>query len=112
MIVNEFRRRCEMSVYETVGRNQKQALLALHHGGEAVLDVVKPFMSRTEWFWKMMRELPYADHLPTARESVEQWFGFFDGTLKEGREFAFHLVDMLPAHRATHAAVKSTTKAA
>ena len=101
-----------MSVYETVGRNQKQALLALHHGGEAILDVAKPFMSRTEWFWNMLREVPYVGHFPTARESVEQWFGFFDDTLKEGREFAFHVVDMLPAHKATPPVVKSTAKAA
>jgi hypothetical protein len=100
-----------MSVDESVDR-KKHALQVLHHTNEVVLDLVKPFMSRTEFLWKMMREVPYVDRLPAARESVDEWFGFFDDTLKEEREFLLHVVDMLPVHKATPPAVKSTAKAA
>lgn len=101
-----------MSVYETIGRNQKQALLALHHGNEAVLDVLKPFMGRTEPFLRVVRDLPYVHRLPKARESVDQWFGFFEDLLKEERDFSTHFVGMLPDHHMTPTAVKSTPKAA
>jgi hypothetical protein len=101
-----------MSVYEAIGRNQKQALLALHHGNEAVLDVMKPFMSQTETVVRIVRDLPVADRLPTLKESVDQWFGFFDDLLKEEHHLATHLVDMLPDHQTTPAAVKATPKAA
>ncbi|HET6966449.1 MAG TPA: hypothetical protein VFH58_16875 [Acidimicrobiales bacterium] len=101
-----------MSVYETVGRNQKQALLALHHGNEAVLDVMKPFMTRTEPVRKVLRELPYVDTLPTARETAEQWFGFVEDVLKEEHAFVLHVIDMLPDHREKTSVVKATPKAA
>lgn len=100
-----------MSVYETVGRNQKQTLLALHHGNEAVLDVMKPFMARTEPLWNVLRELPYVHTLPTARETVDQWFGFAGDVLKEEQEFVLHAIDLLPRRRSTPV-VKATPKAA
>ena len=100
-----------MGVHETVGRNQKQVLLTLHHSNEAVLDAMKTFVPRTEPLWRIVREFPYADRLPTARESVEQWFGFFTDVLHEEREFLLNVVGMLPDHRVTPV-VKSTPKAA
>lgn len=101
-----------MSVYETVERNQKQALLALHHGNEAVLDVMKPFMSRTGPVVRLVRDFPYVDRLPTFREGVDQWFGLFGGVLKEEREFLLHVVEMLPDHVVSHPVVKQAPKAA
>lgn len=101
-----------MSVYEAVERNQKQALVALHHGNEAMLDVMKPFMSRTGAAVRLVRDFPYVDRLPAAREGVEQWFGFFGDVLKEEREFLLHVVDMLPDHVTTHRVVKQAPKAA
>ncbi len=101
-----------MSVYETVDRNQKQALLALHHGTEAVLDVMKPFMTRAEPMWKALRELPYVDTLPTARETVDQWFGFVEDVLKEEHTFVLHVIDLLPEYKEKAPVVKATPKAA
>lgn len=101
-----------MTIHETVGRNQKQAMLALHHVNEAVLDVVKPLMSRTEPYIRITRELPYVDRLPTAKESLEQWFGFFEDVLREERTFLNHVVDLLPQRGPTSHVVKTAPKAA
>lgn len=101
-----------MSVRELVGRNQKQALLTLHHGNEAVLDLMKPFAGLTRPVWRMARDLPYADRLPTAHEAVEQWFGFFEDVLREEREFVLRVVGMVPERRTAAPTVKPAPKAA
>jgi hypothetical protein len=93
-----------MRVYETVGRNQTAILSALHHRHEAFLDVMKPVFATAE--------LPMVDRLPTPKETVEQWFGFFDGVLKEEKEFLLGVVDLLPERMVKPTAVKPTAKAA
>src|SRR5579875_938334 len=102
-------RRCEMRVTDTVDREQKQMLLALHHSQEAVLDVLDLFRDRIR---RMTGELPYVDRRPTVREVVEQWFGFAEDVLKEEREFVLHVLDRLPERTVTPPVVKETRKAA
>jgi hypothetical protein len=63
-----------MSVYETIGRNQTAALSALHHSNEAVLDLMKAFITRYESLPRVTTELPGVDRLPTRKATVEQWF--------------------------------------
>ncbi len=101
-----------MSVYDRVGRNQKAALSALHHSQEAVLDVMKPIVTIYEPLLKMTAELPVVEGLPTPKETVDQWFGFFDDVLKEEKQFLLGVIDLLPTRRVTPPAVKSTPKAA
>jgi hypothetical protein len=99
-----------MSVYETVGRNQTAALSALHHGNEAVLDLMKPFFTTSE-FPRARMELPVIE-LPTPKEIVEQWFGFLDGVLKEEKDFLLGVVGLLPERTVKPPVVKPTAKAA
>ncbi len=101
-----------MTLHESIGRNQKQALVALHHRHEAVIDLLKPVMGRSGRVVRIARELPFVDRLPTAQESVDQWFDFFEAVLKEERVFVSHVVDLLPTRPAQPPVVKSTPKAA
>ncbi len=101
-----------MRVYETVDRNQKAALSALHHSNEAVLDVVKPFFAMSEPYLKATTELPIYDRLPTPTETVAQWFGFFDEVLKQEKEFLLGVVGLLPERTVKPSAVKPAAKAA
>lgn len=102
-----------MTVHEVVGRNQKQALSALHHTHEAVLDLAKPVFDLTEPLWKLGRDLPVVDRLPTAREMIEQWYGFFGDVLKEERQFFLSMEELIPERPVRAPVVKpSTPKAA
>jgi hypothetical protein len=101
-----------MALYETVGTNQKQALLALRHGNEAVLDAMKPFVDRFGPVRRALRTLRFADRLPTPKESIEQWFGFAEEVLKEERAFALHVAELLSEHEVKPPVVKTTPKAA
>ncbi len=98
-----------MTVYETVSRNQKQALSALHHTHEAVLDVAKPVFGMTEPLWRLGRDLPVVDRLPTAKETIEQWYRFFDDVLKEEKEFFLSMEELIPGRKVERPVVKSTT---
>ena len=100
-----------MALYETVGRNQKQALLALRHGNEAVLEAMKPFVDRTGPVARAMRSIR-SDRLPTPKESIEQWFGFAEEVLKEERTFALHVAELLSEHELKPPVVKTAPKAA
>jgi hypothetical protein len=101
-----------MKVDETIGRNQAAALSVLHHSNEAVLDVMKPLFATSESLRKVATELPVVDRLPTLREAVEQWFGFFDGVLKEEKEFLLGVIGLLPERMVTPPLVKPAAKAA
>jgi hypothetical protein len=100
-----------VSVYEDVGRNQTAVLSAWHHSNEAVLDLMKPFFTM-ESFPLARMERPLIDRLPTPKETVEQWFGFFDLVLKEEKEFLLALVGLLPERTVKPPVVKPTAKAA
>jgi hypothetical protein len=101
-----------MSVYERVGRNQKVALSALHHGHETVLELMKPIVTMYEPLLKMTAELPRVEGLPTPVQTVDQWFGFFDDLLKEEKQFFLEVIDLLPTRVVAAPAVKATPKAA
>ena len=98
-----------MTVHEIVGRNEKQMVKVLHHGHEAVLDVLEPLLGRVEPYLRPMTQLPYVDRLPTPRETVEQTFGFVDDLLKEEHEFFLRVVGLLPDHKRTPPVEKETT---
>src|SRR3974390_31293 len=100
-----------MTVYETIGRNQTAALSALHHSNEALLDVMKAFLTRSS-FPMVMRERRHGDGLPAPKETIEQWFGFFDGVLKEEKEFLLSVVGLLPEYTEKPSVVKTSAKAA
>jgi hypothetical protein len=85
-----------MSVYETIGRNQTAVLSALHHRNEVILDLVKPLLATSDSFRSLTAELPVVDWLPTPKQTVEQWLGFWDGVLKEEKEFLLRVIDLLP----------------
>ena len=97
-----------MTIHENVARNQNQALSALHHTHEAVLDIASPVLRATEPLWRLGRELPMADRLPSAREVIEQWYGFFDGVLREEKEFLLSMEQLVPGRPMRPPAVKAT----
>jgi hypothetical protein len=99
-------------MYETVGRNQNAVLSALHHGNEALLDMMKPYFTLSGSFLKITTKLPIVDRLPTPKETVEQWFGFLDGLLKEEKEFLLGIADLLPDRTVKPPVVTPTAKAA
>jgi hypothetical protein len=101
-----------MSLYETVGRNQNAVLSALHHGNEALLDLMKPYFTVSESLLNFTAELPIVDRLPTPKETVEQWFGFWDGLLKEEKEFLLGIAVLFPDRMTKPPVVKPTAKAA
>lgn len=98
-----------MTVHEIVGRNQRDAVAALHHTYEAVIDLAKPVFGATGPLWKMGRELPMVDRLPTVKESIEQWYGFFEDVLREQKEFLLKLEELLPERQVRPPVVKSST---
>jgi hypothetical protein len=101
-----------MNVFEMVDGNQKAAVSALHHRNEAVLDIVKPLFSMSERFLDATAELPYVGPLPTPKETVAQWFGFFGEILKEERELLLGVVRLLPEHTVESPVAKPAAKAA
>ncbi len=101
-----------MKVYEIVDQNQKAAVLALHHRNEAVLDAVKPFFTMSERLLNATAELPYVGPLPTPKEAVAQWFGFFGEILREERELLLGGVSLLSEPAVESPAVKPAAKAA
>ncbi len=98
-----------MTVNETISRNQRDAVAALHHSYEAAVDLARPVFSATEPLWKLGRDLPMVDRLPTVRESIEQWYGFFEDVLKEQKVFLLRLEELMPGRPARTPVVKSTT---
>jgi hypothetical protein len=101
-----------MNLYEIVDRNQKAAVSVLHDRNNAVLDAVKPFFTTSEQFLSAMAELPFVGRLPTPKEAVTQWFGFFDEMLKEEREFFLGVASLLPEHTVEPPVAKPAAKAA
>jgi hypothetical protein len=101
-----------MKVYEIVDRNQKAAVSALHHRNEAVLDVVKPYFTMSGRFFDGTLELPFVGQLPTPKEIVVQWFGFFDEILKEEREFFVGIMSLVPRRAVQPSPAKPAAKAA
>jgi hypothetical protein len=87
-------------------------LSALHHGNEAVLDLMKPFFTTSGPVRRATRERSIADRLPTGEEAVEQWFGFWDGVLTEEKAFFASLVGLLPERTVESPVAKSAGKAA
>ena len=94
-----------MSVHET-------ALSAVHHTNELVLDVVKPLFAMSEPYLKATTELPMFNRLPSPKQTVDQWFGFFDEVLKEEKEFLLGIVTLFPERTVKPSAVKPAAKAA
>jgi len=101
-----------MDMYEIVDRNEKAAVSALRHRNEAVLDLVKPYFTMSERFLDAKTELPLVGRLPTPKETVAQWFGFFGEILKEDRELLLGVVKLLPENTVEVPASKPAAKAA
>jgi hypothetical protein len=101
-----------MRVYEMVDKDQKAALSVLHHSHEVFLDAVKPLFAAYEPYLRAGMDLPVVDSLPTATEVIDQWFGFFDGVLKEQRQFLRGVVGLLPERMPTPSVRKPTAQAA
>jgi hypothetical protein len=101
-----------MDVYEIVDRNQKAVASALHHRNEAILDLVKPYFTMSGRFLDATAELPWVGRLPTPKETVTQWFGFFEEILKEDRELLLGVVSLLPDRKVEFPASKPAAKAA
>ena len=101
-----------MKVYEMVDRDQKTALSVLHHGHEAALDAARPLFTAYEPYLRAGIDLPVVDRLPTPTEVIDQWFGFFDGVLKEQRRFLLGVAGLLPARTTKPSARKPTVQAA
>jgi hypothetical protein len=76
-------------------------LSALHSINEAVLHLMKPVFARVESLPRLTVEpgIVDRDRWPAPKESVERWFGFFDGVLKEEKEFLVSVVGLLPDHK-------------
>ncbi|HUJ64056.1 MAG TPA: hypothetical protein VLX59_00855, partial [Acidimicrobiales bacterium] len=98
--------------YEIVDRDQKAVVAALHHRNEAVLDLVKPYFAMSERFLDATADLPWVGRLPTPKETVAQWFGFFGEILKEDRELLLGVVSLLPERTVELSASKPAAKAA
>jgi len=101
-----------MDVYEIVDGNQKAAVSALHHRNEAVLDMVRPLFTMSERFLNATAELPLVGPLPTPKETVAQWFGFFGEILREERELVLGVVSLLPEPTVAPPMAKAAAKAA
>jgi hypothetical protein len=101
-----------MNVYEIVDRNQKAAVSALHHRNEAVLELVRPYLTMSERFLDATADLPLVGKLPTPKETVAQWFGFFEEILKEDRELLLGVVSLLPDRTVGLPTSKPAAKAA
>jgi hypothetical protein len=101
-----------MKVYEIVDRNQKAAVSALHHRNQAVLDVVKPFFTTSERFLNATAELPFVGRVPTPKETIARWFGFYGEILEEEREFLLGVVTLLSEGTVEPPVAKPAAKAA
>lgn len=101
-----------MTVYETVGKNQKAVLSALHHSNEALLDMMKPLFATSEPLLKATNGLPLAEQRATPKEVVDQWFGFLEEVLKEEKTFLLNVAGFFPEAPAKTPPVKAARKAA
>lgn len=101
-----------MTLHETVGKNQKAVLSALHHSNEALLDMMKPLFATTEPVLKATSELPLADQRATPKEIVDQWFGFLEEVLKEEKSFLLNVAGLFPEAEAKAPPVKAHRKVA
>lgn len=109
------------TLLETTSSVQNQVLDALKSGEDAVLSAIQQVAGAVEPVLEpvadRVRQAPFAEQIPPAKDVVDQWFSFAEKVLANQKQFALKLVDtfvptVAPAKPAPKTSTKSDPKVA